>query len=103
MPDYVLKIYNSETDYINNSGHSFSFNRAMTLSNNFTLNNIKTPEKCGGKAICGFCRIKVLSNQKYCSKPNDAEKSLLNKIEINEGWRLACQLYSLRDISIYLP
>jgi len=102
MTDYVLKIYNSEADFINNSGHGFSFNRSQTLLNNLTLNNIKTPTKCGGKAICGYCRIKVLSNQKYCNKANDAEKSILNKTEINEGWRLACQLYSLRDISICL-
>ena len=102
MADYSLTLFNKESAFLTNTGHSYGFNRAQTLLNNLSLNKIKTPAKCGGKAICGYCRVKVLSDQKYCSKPNNAEKSILNQEEINEGWRLACQLYSLRDISIFL-
>ncbi len=103
MADYLLILYNNESGFLNHTGRSYTFNRTQTLLNNMSLNNIKTPAKCGGKAICGYCRIKVLSDQKYCSKPNNAEKSILNQEEINTGWRLACQLYSLRDISIVQP
>ncbi len=77
--------------------------RAFTIFNNLTLNGIKTQAKCGGKALCGGCRIKVLSNQKYCNQINAKEMAIFNEKDLNDGWRLSCQLYCLQESYFFLP
>ncbi len=84
-------------------GHSYPIERGQTLLKNMFLQNISTQSKCGGKAICGLCRVKILSGQNHCNQPLEEEKIILGETQIEQGWRLACQLYCLRDISIYLP
>ena len=58
---------------------------------------------CGGRARCGCCRIRVLAGEKGTSPINDLEKVRLTAEELDAGWRLACQTYTLRDITIHLP
>ncbi|MCU7800049.1 MAG: 2Fe-2S iron-sulfur cluster binding domain-containing protein [gamma proteobacterium symbiont of Lucinoma myriamae] len=67
------------------------------------LHSVDTASKCGGKAICGCCRVKILSGHKYCNKPVSEERVILNKQELKQGWRLSCQLYCLRDVTIFIP
>ncbi|HPP66842.1 MAG TPA: 2Fe-2S iron-sulfur cluster-binding protein, partial [bacterium] len=42
---------------------------------------------CGGKGICGKCRVKVIEG---ASSPNETEKKILGE-RVKRGWRLACQ------------
>ncbi|MCX7705283.1 MAG: ASKHA domain-containing protein [bacterium] len=42
---------------------------------------------CGGKGICGKCRVKIIEG---ASLPNQTEKKLLGE-KVKEGWRLVCQ------------
>ena len=42
---------------------------------------------CGGKGICGKCRVRVSGD---ISEPNTNERDLLTPAELAEGWRLAC-------------
>lgn len=58
---------------------------------------------CGGKAACGCCRIRILEGGVKLSPVNQYEKARLGHGLIEEGWRLACQVHALRDVSIYLP
>lgn len=58
---------------------------------------------CGGKAGCGCCRVKIISGKKKLSPVNEAEKIRLGEELISNGWRLSCQTYLLRDVSIHLP
>lgn len=58
---------------------------------------------CGGHAVCSCCRIRILSGSKGLSPVNEREKFRLDKEELGQDWRLACQTYLLRDISIHLP
>ncbi len=85
------------------SGQTFQLDRGKSLLNNMLLHNISTHSKCGGKAVCSRCRVKILSDQNYCNKPVKEEKIIFNQVQIEQGWRLACQVYCLRDVSIYLP
>jgi uncharacterized 2Fe-2S/4Fe-4S cluster protein (DUF4445 family) len=42
---------------------------------------------CGGKGICGKCRVRVLEG---ASPPNETERKILGE-KVVGGWRLACQ------------
>jgi len=103
MTNYTFTIYSSVDAYSTSSGNSYTLERAKSLLNNFMLHGIHTQAKCGGKAICSQCRVKILSEQNYCNKPVAEENIFFTAEQIKQGWRLACQLYSLRDISLYLP
>lgn len=100
MADYLYTLVDNDnsTDQI-----SYPLNRGQSLLKNLLHNDILTHSKCGGKAVCGLCRVKVTSIQKFCNKPVSEEIIHLGELQIKQGWRLACQLYSLKDISLYIP
>jgi len=100
---YYFSLVSNESDATHHSSQCYVLKRAFTIFNNLTINHVKTQAKCGGKAICGGCRIKVLSQQKYCNKINTKEIAVLSKDELNNGWRLSCQLYCLQDSHFFLP
>lgn len=103
MQDYQFTIHNEEFTSLESPAHSFSLDRSQTLLRNFMLHGVVTGSKCGGKAICGGCRVKILSGHQYCNKPISEEKVILNEQELLQGWRLSCQLYCLRDVTIFIP
>ena len=88
---------------IKNTGKDYALDRGYSILNNLLFNHIITPAKCGGKAICGRCRIKILSGNEFCNKPNSEEKVHLTDEQLQQGWRLACQTQCIRSIHIYLP
>ncbi len=100
MKTYSITFFNDKESA---SGQVFPLVRGKTLLNNMLLHSVVTHSKCGGKAICGRCRIKILSQQDHCNKPVEEEKFILNESQIEQGWRLACQVHCLRDIQVYLP
>ena len=99
MTSLTLTIVNAKV----NAKKTVPFNRAYSLLNNFQLNDIATHGKCGGKAVCGDCRVKIMSGLNYCNKPVAQEKMHFSEAELEQGWRLACQTLCLRDIQIYIP
>ena len=92
---YSITILNTDQAYKINPGHS--------LLNNLLVNGNTTHAKCGGKAICGRCRVKITSGNESCNKPRAEEKVILTQHELEQGWRLSCQTFCLRNISLYLP
>ncbi len=100
---YTFTIFTEETPNTISNAHSYDIYQGQTLLKNFMIHQLAHHAQCGGKAICGTCRIKILSGGKFCSPPMSAEKSRLTKEELSEGWRLSCQVYCLNDIHIYLP
>jgi Na+-transporting NADH:ubiquinone oxidoreductase subunit F len=58
------------------------------------------PSACGGKATCGFCKVKVLSGG---GKILPTEEVYVTKPERAEGTRLACQVKVKGDLEIYIP
>ena len=57
--------------------------------------------ECGGKAICGKCRVRVM--QGLLPEPSEAERQHLTDEEISSGWRLACRTVVSTDSTIYIP
>lgn len=55
---------------------------------------------CGGKGICGKCRVKVLTEQAPVS---EADLNTLESSELEEGYRLACQILVNSDLAISIP
>lgn len=103
MQTYFFTIVADESLLAEQATQNYTLERGQTLFNNFTRHNLKTHSKCGGKAICGQCRIKILSGSERCNKPLKEEKVILSDEELKQGWRLSCQLYCLANVSILIP
>jgi uncharacterized 2Fe-2S/4Fe-4S cluster protein (DUF4445 family) len=56
---------------------------------------------CGGKGSCDGCRVHVMSGK--LSSPTLEEESFFTPIELEEGYRLACQAKPLTDIKVDVP
>ncbi|WP_198265537.1 2Fe-2S iron-sulfur cluster-binding protein [sulfur-oxidizing endosymbiont of Gigantopelta aegis] len=100
MPTYTFKVCQ---DVNHKACQTYPLERAQSIFKNLQLQGVSTQSKCGGKALCGGCRIQILSDNKYCNAPVAEEKSQLSSEQLAQGWRLSCQLYSLRDIEFSLP
>ena len=59
--------------------------------------NINTP--CGGKGVCGKCKVLVVEGITTAS----IEKELLSEGEIEKGFRFACQTKVFKDSIIEIP
>lgn len=89
--------------FIENHNQVITCNPGLNLLNNFLINDIPIHTVCGGKAMCGCCRIKIISGMEGINKVNQAETSRLGEELIKDGWRLACQSFCLRDITVHVP
>ncbi len=65
------------------------------------LNNHKIfiPSACGGKATCGFCKVKVLSG---AGSILPTEEVFVTRSERAEGIRLACQVRVKQHVELYI-
>ncbi len=62
---------------------------------------IEFTSTCGGRGLCGRCRIRVLSGA--VSGVTSIELRYLSREEIDRGMRLACQVKVLGDVIVYVP
>ena len=60
--------------------------------------NIDTP--CGGKGICGKCKVLVVEG---ITTASSIEKKFLSEEEMGKGFRLACQTKLFKDAIIEIP
>jgi len=56
---------------------------------------------CGGKGSCDGCRVRVMSGK--LSSPTLEEESVFTPIELEDGYRLACQAKPLTDVRVDVP
>jgi ferredoxin len=52
--------------------------------------NVEISHVCGGKGVCGTCRLEVLEGAEGLSGVTDPERKHLAEL-LGSGWRLACQ------------
>jgi uncharacterized 2Fe-2S/4Fe-4S cluster protein (DUF4445 family) len=57
---------------------------------------------CGGKGICGKCLVQLLDS-KANIPPTELENSRLEDNQLENGFRLACELVIRSDTRIYIP
>ncbi len=46
---------------------------------------------CGGVGTCGKCKLQINKGKEILNSPTQSEIEILNRTELAEGWRLACQ------------
>ncbi len=57
---------------------------------------------CGGKRICGKCKVIVTSSDGPLPTPSDRERDVLGEL-IEEGYRLACETVLTRGAMVVIP
>jgi len=67
------------------------FSEGTTLLEAARALGVSVAAVCGGRGICGKCRVIVRDGQEFLSEPSPAERRLLTSEEIKAGIRLACQ------------
>jgi uncharacterized 2Fe-2S/4Fe-4S cluster protein (DUF4445 family) len=58
---------------------------------------------CGGKQVCGKCKVILNSKNSTVSPISFEEKSFLSEDELSEGVRLACMSSITGDTTIFIP
>jgi uncharacterized 2Fe-2S/4Fe-4S cluster protein (DUF4445 family) len=56
---------------------------------------------CGGAGVCGTCLVRIVEGS--VSSLNKSEANFLSQDEIDEGYRLACQVEVLGDVLVDVP
>lgn len=75
----------------------------LTLSEAAHQANLCLPSICGGKAVCGKCRVRVEPDTPGLSPVTSAEQQHLAAGQIAQGWRLACRTVVSAPVTVYLP
>lgn len=74
-------------------------NENESLSDCFVRNGLYMPAICGGRGICGKCRIRVHEGNIAVS---DADVKFFSREELEQGYRLACKVYPEEACTIEL-
>ncbi|MDD5686546.1 MAG: 2Fe-2S iron-sulfur cluster binding domain-containing protein [Elusimicrobia bacterium] len=96
----MLLVNYGDCKIVINKEKVFNVKGGYTLISYLISSRIFIPSACGGKATCGFCKVKVLSG---AGNLLPTEEVFINKNEKAEGIRLACQVKVKNDIEIWFP
>lgn len=89
-----------ECKIVINKEKSLKVEGGSSLLSYFVENKIFVPSACGGKATCGYCKVKVLSGG---GDILPTEEAYISRQERLSGIRLSCQVKVKNDIEIYIP
>lgn len=67
-----------------------------------TLAGVVIRSECGGKGLCGKCRVKIHPLE-AAREPEKSEQEFFSPEELLEGWRLACLCQILESLQAELP
>jgi ferredoxin len=76
---------------------------AVSLLNALVREGVRIRHDCGGKALCGTCRVRVVAGEGALSPVGERERTRLEAIGVGQGMRLACQTHAFRDAEIEIP
>lgn len=71
----------------------------QTLLAALSTEGIAIPSPCGGKATCKQCRLQVMEGRE---DPLETDKATFTKKQLQQGWRLSCQLKVKKDLHIQI-
>ncbi len=76
-----------------------------SLGNNLfqaaTGSGIRLMTVCGGRGLCGRCRVRVLAGE--IPPPNESDRRRLSPEELAAGYRLSCRLHLTGDLKVEMP
>jgi ferredoxin len=81
-------------------GRRVDLRPAFSVLNSLLAAGVAIPHDCGGKALCGTCRIRIREGGAGLSAKTGLEASRLAAVGAGPEERLACQTHCLRDIVI---
>ncbi|BBO75381.1 hypothetical protein DSCW_27980 [Desulfosarcina widdelii] len=84
------------------SGRQVLLDTDRTLQELAADHAIDIRSDCGGKGICGKCRV-LVDPKKNLSSPTDAELDLLTPEQVTTGYRLACQARATAGTTVTVP
>lgn len=70
------------------------------LLSDLTSNGIKVTSSCGGKATCGYCKVKILNG---AGPLLPTEEIFMSREEKKLGMRIACAVKVKNDMEIVIP
>ena len=76
---------------------------AVSLLNALVREGVPIRHDCGGKALCGTCKVRVVAGSDGLSPVSERERLRLDAIGAGPEERLACQSYAFRDVELELP
>ncbi len=77
--------------------------RDVRLMDALAEQDIELESVCGGGGICGCCRVKLLSADESVLGDHLADHDTLDDEELEQGYRLACQLSVDANICVEVP
>lgn len=99
LSDMFLADY-GECKLIINDEKEFTVRGGATILSYLTANRIFIPSACGGKATCGLCKGRVISD---VGPLLPTERPFMDAREIADNTRLLCQVKVKKDTSIVIP
>lgn len=54
---------------------------------------VPVASSCHGEAVCGKCRLRIVSGAEYLTAQNDHEKFLRQKMNLSADQRISCQTF----------
>lgn len=100
LADKFIADYGECRFIINNGEKEFLVNGGSTILSYLSSNKIFIPSACGGKATCGLCKGRVLSD---IGPVLPTERPFLVKEELADNTRLLCQVKVKADTEIAIP
>ncbi|MFO7371264.1 MAG: NADH:ubiquinone reductase (Na(+)-transporting) subunit F [Bacteroidales bacterium] len=71
-----------------------------SLLSTLSQEKIYLPSACGGGGTCGLCRCQIISGG---GSILPTELGFFNRRQVNDNWRLGCQVKVREDMEIYVP
>ena len=83
-------------------GHSVRTALGTTIFQAASEAGVGIRTECGGKGVCGKCRV-IVQNKNSLTKLTATETKHLSSSEIDSGYRLACQSLVRRNVAVVIP
>ncbi len=80
------------------SGKTFAVSKETNILETLKENGIYLVASCGGKGVCGKCRVRLIEGNSRIQS-----RGKLRKKDIAEQYVLACQAFPLEDVLIEVP
>ena len=100
LADRFLADYGECKLIINAGAREYKVRGGSTILSYLSANKIFIPSACGGKATCGLCKGRVLSD---VGPVLPTERPFLDKEEFGNNTRLLCQVKVKKDTEILIP
>lgn len=73
---------------------------SLNLLGHAQIEEIETGSSCGGWGECGADRLKITEGAQWLTPLTEAEREHLSSLEIEQGFRLGCQTFLLKNLDM---